>query len=463
MKNVLLVGSGRAALLFAALAVRSGGSHAAEVPTAEQMWAIIQQQQKTIEELKAKLETTEGTVQATRKEVAETGKRVEETDQKVEATVEKVEEAAAKPPAASWVERTHVGGYGELHYNNWENDEAKTEKDEVDFHRFVLYLAHDFNDWIHFYSEIEIEHALVGDDDSGAFNSGQNNKPGEVELEQAYLELDIHENQSLRAGLQLLPVGILNETHEPNTFYGVERNLVETNIIPSTWWEAGLGVHGELLPSAFPGLSYNLLLHSGLQVATTGANAFRVRQGRQKVAEAPAADPAFTGQLKYTGIPGVEVGFTGQYQSDVTSSTLADDNISATLFEGHLIATKGPFGLRALAARWDLDDGPAATGPATGPSDGRDVQWGWYVEPSFRFDAPALLPGEAGVFARYSEHDNNAGDAASVDAQISRWDVGLNYWPHPDVVFKFDYQNEESDIASGNNDGFNLGLGYAFF
>ena len=40
----------------------------------------------------------------------------------------------------------------------------------------------------------------------------------------------------------LVPVGFLNEVHEPPTFYGVERNPVEKNVIPTTWWEGGIGI-----------------------------------------------------------------------------------------------------------------------------------------------------------------------------------------------------------------------------
>ena len=120
--------------------------------------------------------------------------------------------------------KTVIGGYGELHYNNIEDTES------IDFHRFVLFFGHEFTESIRFFSEFELEHALSGD-----------GKPGEVELEQAYIEMDLTESTTLKTGLFLVPVGIINETHEPPTFYGVERNPVEKNIIPATWWEAGAG------------------------------------------------------------------------------------------------------------------------------------------------------------------------------------------------------------------------------
>ena len=243
----------------------------------------------------------------------------------------------------------------------------------------------------------------------------------------------------------LVPVGILNETHEPNTFYGTERNAVEKNIIPSTWWEAGVAFSGELSH----GFSYDLALHSGLDVSKEGTvTSFKIRDGRQKVAEAQANDLAYTGRVKWTGMPGVELAATMQYQEDMTQGNIADSD-GGTLFETHAVIERGPFGLRALYAQWDLDgDAPKVAG--------YDEQDGWYVEPSFRINE------HFGVFARYSEWDNQAGDS-SIESEFEQIDLGVNWWPHKNVVVKADYQwqDAESDSAKELN-GFNLGIGYEF-
>ncbi len=405
-------------------------TQAADVPTPEEMWKIIQEQQKEIERLRNKLEHTEQKVEAT-------GEMLEQTETQV-----------SKTP--SWTERTKIGGYGELHYNNLENDTRDTTFDQVDFHRFVLYFGHHFTDRIRFFSEVELEHGLSGDDEEG-----------ELELEQAYIDFDVTDRNTVRTGLYLVPVGILNETHEPTTFYGVERNPVETNIIPTTWWEAAIGAYGEIAP----GWNYDLMVGSGLDTPTSGDKAFLIRDGRQKVSKASANDGAVTGRIRYTGIPGVELAVTGQYQMDVTQGV---EDIGATLFSAHAIAQRGPFSFRALYARWDLEDGDPGIGPKSGPVPGRDVQDGWYVEPAYRFGVPGPLPGDLGVFARYNEWNNRAGrSGTSASKQLN---LGFNYWPHPDVVFKFDYQNQrgnaEDDLGDGaspgKGDGFNLGLGYVF-
>ena len=234
--------------------------------------------------------------------------------------------------------RTSIGGYGELHYNNLSADDPSRDVEEIDFHRFVLFVGHEFNDRISFFSELEVEHSLAGD-----------GKPGEVELEQAYINFALNDNLAAQGGLFLLPVGILNETHEPPTFYGVERNDVESIIIPSTWWEAGGGLSGNLAN----GLSWNAALHSGLAMPTSGGSAFRVRSGRQKVAEAFASDFASTFRLRYTGIPGLELSASYQYQSD--PSQVAGDGLdSGRLISAHAIYQLGRFSLRALYAGWSF-------------------------------------------------------------------------------------------------------------
>ncbi len=323
---------------------------------------------------------------------------------------------------------TTVGGYGELHYNNL-SDGAGNDKKVLDLHRFVIFVNHEFNDDIRFFSEFEIEHAFISDNNDG---SGKTS-PGEVEVEQAYVQFDIGENSNINAGVFLIPVGILNETHEPPTFYGVERNPVEKNIIPVTWWEGGAMLSGNY----DSGFSYDIALTSGLDGGTS------IRGGRQKTGKASAENLAATGRVKYTGVAGLEVAATLQYQDDMTQDD-TDDVGSATLIETHARWNIADFTLTGLYARWDIDGDGATTAQ-------KDVQDGAYLEASYKI-TPAW-----GVFVRQNEWDN--GGTAS-DTSKSQTDVGVNFWPHEDVVIKADYQ-AQNNIA-GDFDGFNLGIGYQF-
>jgi len=412
----------------------------AKPPSMEEMWEIIQQQQQVIADLKERLDDTD-------QRVAVNEEKTEETAEEVEAAAEAFETAQTASSGSSWVDRTSIGGYGELHYNNLSDDNdtvgGDNSLDRVDFHRFVLYFGHEFTDNIRMFSEIELEHAVSGDGESG-----------EVELEQAWIEMDINDSHRFRAGVDILPIGILNVTHEPNTFYGVERNKVETEIIPATWWEAGLGFNGEIAP----GWNYDIVAHGGLLSPTTGSSTLRPRSGRSKVSEADDQDIAFTGRLRYTGMPGLEVGLSGQYQSDMTGTADSFD-VDATLFEGHIdYKHASGFGLRALYSRWDID-------APTGITYTQSSIDGWYLEPAYRFNAPGFIPGEIGIFTRYAEWDAR-GQGTVPDGtyvQYESWNVGTNWWPHPNVAFKFDYQNESGDNRAGViHDGFNLALGYEF-
>ena len=381
-------------------------------------------------ELLEKLDSMQQQIDELRRQLAEAQEKTTETDARVEAVAEAIE---STPPRAAKASKTTIGGYGELHYNNLDADDPSRDVEMLDLHRFVLFFGHEFNDRTRFYSEVEVEHALV---------AGEDDAPGEVEIEQAYVEFDLRQDLYARAGVFLIPVGILTETHEPTTFYGVERNDVESIIVPSTWWEGGAGLTGRF----GSGWNWDLAYTSGLAIATTGSDAFRVRSGRQKVAEAHASDGAITGRLRYVGIPGLQAALTVQYQID--PSQVPNDGLdSGTLVEAHIDYQRKGFGLRALYARWDF------TGEAVEAA-GADRQTGWYIEPSYR------LNDQIGFYTRYENVD-----AARASDKFDQWELGLNWWPTENVVIKFDYRDRSHDLGSesGRNfTGFDIGFGYAF-
>lgn len=372
--------------------------------------------------------------------------KVENTEQQIAnntAAVEVVSENyEVVGNAAEWFNNTTIGGYGELHYQNRSYESGKSHKEEVDFHRFVLFFGHEFTDDLRFFSELELEHSISGD-----------GKAGEIELEQAFLEYDFNENASAKAGLFLMPVGILNETHEPNTFYGVERNEVEKQIIPTTWWEAGIGgsYHFD------NGFSFDAVLSSGLDIDSTGGKAYSIRSGRGKVSKQKANDPIIAFRGKYTGIPGLELAGTILHQTDLGQSDNPSGSSiavgSGTLYETHAIYSKtigpGTFTGRALYSRWEIDvNDPMQLAAKT--------QSGWYVEPSYRI--PTSI-GDIGVFSRFQKLDYYSGSAKNYDI----WEAGANWWVHENVVLKANYIYKEDTVVDNNDEsGFDLGIGYQF-
>jgi hypothetical protein len=407
----------------------------------QELWQILQAQQERIRQLEQESASA-------REQLSDTDARLESNEQQVVETSRQIDavseytESLTSAAGASWTEKTQLGGYGELHYNNLSADDSKYDKKEIDIHRFVIYLNHQFNDRLRLYSELELEHSIAGDDQNG-----------EIELEQAYLQYDLDDRHQINGGLFLVPVGILNETHEPNTFYGVERNDVESIIIPTTWWEGGAAVGGRYSN----GLAWDFATTSGLAIPANAFNSdgssnkdqYRIRSGRQKVSEANANDLAYTGRIKYTGITGLELASTYQYQTD--ASQVSGDGLDAgQLLSAHAIFQHGLFTLRALYAGWHFD------GDAVEAADA-DTQTGWYAEPSLKF-----RPGnyDVGIYARYEVLD-----AYRAEDQFNEWQTGVNYWPVENVVLKFDYRDRNYDLTAARGrdfNGFDLGMGYVF-
>ncbi len=427
-KSLLSGGRCRIAVGTALLAGMLGLAPSSNAQTIEELAAEMRAMKERITELEAKLEAAEAKADAAEQNAA-TAVQVAASSAPAAASAPLLDEKGivvegdvplpVMPPQNGWWNKTSIGGYGEMHL-------TLGDKEQIDFHRFVLFVDHEFDDRVRLVTELELEHSLAGD---GA--------PGEVELEQAYVELDLGSGYAARAGLFLVPVGIINEYHEPPTFFGTERNFVETEILPSTWWEGGVGLNKKF----DNGLAFDLSAHSGLDMPASGDNAFRIRSGRQKVAEAPAGDWATTFNVEYVGIPGLGVGGSVQYQSDVTQTTSNEDN-AAWLAETHVDWQMGGFGLRALYGYWDI------SGP-TPALLGVDQQHGFYLEPSYTF---ATSFGDLGIFARWSQLE-----AQRLDTNI--YDVGFNFWPTQNVVFKADYTRIED---STDEDLINVGVGFQF-
>jgi hypothetical protein len=155
-------------------------------------------------------------------------------------------------------ERTTIGGYGEVHYTNATGPDTPG---QVNVRRFVVFLSHAFSERIAFRSELELEDAKIEGGEEG----------GEVALEQLYVDYTLSPAATIRAGLVLPPIGIINEVHEPPTFNGVERPSFDRNVIPSTWRDIGVGLVGTLPGSS--GLNYRVYLLNGLGAHPSGTAA----------------------------------------------------------------------------------------------------------------------------------------------------------------------------------------------
>ena len=363
--------------------------------------------------------------------------------------------ATAMAPAAPTAERaagpaTVLTSYGEIYYNR---PTRATEKTVADLRRFVLGFQHRFDEKTKVVAELEVEHAVTSASD-----------PGEVALEQAYVERQITPRIAMRAGLFLMPAGLLNENHEPTAFYGVERNFVETAIIPSTWREGGVQLASTL--------DNGLTLQGGVSTsfdltkwdaASTDGKASPLGSIHQEMALAKSHDLGLFGAANWRGVPGLLLGgsvFTGQ-----ATHAQAAASARVTLWDLHARWTPGRWDFSTLYARGSISNTAALNAALVGnPTLIPKSFDGYYAQAAYKawsMEDYALLP-----FVRWEQFNTAKAyadlgpgltpDAARAEQVIT---VGANLLVGQGVVLKADYQRfrENSD-----QNRFNLGLGWSF-
>ncbi len=362
-------------------------------------------------------------------------------------------------PAASKVYGTErglsIGGYGEGFYRNKIGDESDTDRDDSDFLRFVMYIGYKFTDSIVFNSEIEFEHASTGE-------------TGSVSVELATLDFFWKPEINFRAGLLLVPMGFVNEIHEPPFFYGVQRPETERRILPSTWRENGVGIFGQIGET----LEYRSYVITGFDA--TGFSDAGIRGGRQKGSRALAEDLAWVTRFDWTPdlVPGLQLGGSFYFgDSGQDSETAVGDVPDARLWiaEGHLQYRNGPFHTRALFAYSQLSDtrdlnialSRARDEPIAEKALGGYAEVAYDIWPTiFGNESKALEP-----FLRveYVDTQYEVPSGFSPNRRNSYWvyTPGINFYPHPNVVLKLEYRNFNTRGGT-RPDELSLGMGFAF-
>lgn len=355
--------------------------------------------------------------------------------------------------------QTKLYGYGELHYNDYEGKRSVSGGRgdvgaQLELHRFVIGIGHEFNDWISFRGEIDLEHAFR-----------------EPYVEYAYIEFRLNQALAIRTGSLLLPIGFMNEVHEPPTFYSVERPDVENRVIPTTWPEGGVGFLGNVVP----GLRYKLYIVSGLDAQAgfngtanfaTGFSAGNgLRGGRNKAADAPAQDKAVVGRLEYTGFPGLKLG-TSAYRGEADQGKIPGADVTVLLLEADAQVRIGGFEARGVYAQIDIGDVEAlnaakAIAAGSNASIGEEI-YGWYGELAYHL---ILGNHELVPFVRHERFNTQdavpTGFTANPVNDVKVWTGGLAYFPHGQVVAKADYQGREDGTGSHSRQ-YNLGIGWMF-
>ncbi|HVW70259.1 MAG TPA: porin [Steroidobacteraceae bacterium] len=383
---------------------------------------------------------------------------------------------------ASFAQNVKLWGYGEVYYTDPVHDRQRA---QADLARAVFGIGYSFDSRTEFNSEYEVEHAVASSSDVGEF-----------EVEQFYVDHQINDAVAVRGGLFLMPFGFLNEHHEPTNFYGVQRNFVETLIIPSTWREGGLNFHGDTQS----GFGWNVGVTTGfdlskwdfapeyppyttaLELEDTGSAPLQATH--QELALANAHDLSQYVALSYFGVPGLTVG--GAISTGKAVSVAAPPNAPiagsqrVTLWEGHVRWTPDKFDLSALYARGTISNLAATNASNPGsPNPIPSSFYGYYLQAAYdiwQHNEYRLSP-----FARWEVYNLGASYAGTLGPDIPSgeipltgapgdyglwprnedrvWTVGANLYVTPHVVLKVDYQHFQ---INDNFTRFDLGLGLNF-
>jgi hypothetical protein len=364
---------------------------------------------------------------------------------------QKQQNAAQRILSGNYGKAVTVGGYGEMLYNQPEGDNGT-----LDVQRLVMLFGYKFDDKIQFVTEIEFEHVQ------------------EVYVEQAFINYNLANNVNLRGGLMLVPMGIINEFHEPTTFNGTNRPSMDKSIVPTTWRELGVGVSGKFNDLS---LGYQAYIFNGFKSVTSDENgiltggllggANGLRGGRQKGIESTINSPNLSLKFDYYGLPGLRLGLSGYF-----GKTQAPDDID--MIDGadvglSMIGLDARYAYRKFMARGQYIianiSGSKEYNALTGQNLGSQLS-GYYIEGAYN-----LLPSQNAqklfAFARYENYDTHAKvDAISENLGYDRTDItlGVTYHLTSGVVAKADYQFKDNAALSSKDvpNQLNFGLGVWF-
>lgn len=356
-------------------------------------------------------------------------------------------------------DRLTIGGYGQIDYNQL-LDNGSYNNGGLDVHRLVLMFGYKFNAKTQFITEIEVEHVK------------------EVFVEQAFLQYEILPWLKLRGGLMLIPMGIINEYHEPSTFNGVERPNLDKYIVPSTWREIGAGFTGTF-PSA--ALSYQLYVVNGFNgynegPTLSGSNGFR--KGRQKGAESIVKSPNLTFKLNYFGLPGLQLGLSGYFgktqsslfgaidKSDMQAVAAADSSVVGL----SMLGVDARYQLGGLQLRGQANLGLVSDSDIynefTGSDLGKSIG-GWYLELSYDLlHKVESIESELIPFIRYEQYSTHYSTEGptSVNPLYQRSDLslGLGWRLTRGAMFKADFQWFGDKGTGDSRKQFNAGVAVWF-
>lgn len=357
--------------------------------------------------------------------------------------------------------RVSMGMYAEIDYNQQFGDTVR-HPGKLDVHRLVLLFAYKFTNRATFVTEIEVEHV------------------SEIYIEQAFLNVKVNDKLNVKGGLLLVPMGIINEYHEPTIRNGVERPNVDKYIVPTTWREIGLGISGNFNNAS---IAYQLYMVNGF-LGYNGEGKFRgvdgYRKGRQKGAESVISSPNLSAKIDYYGIPGLKMGLAGYFGKSQTtayaninpSDSYLMESADSTVVNIAMVGLDARYRYKSLTARGQFiysSNGNTGAYNAFNNKDLGAALLGFYFEAGYDF-WPLIANNtkhQLTVFGRFEKYNTQEKmvDQSLLNEAYNRSDfvTGLGFWISPGAVVKADYQmimNQSPNSTAVNM--FNMGIGIWF-
>jgi hypothetical protein len=364
--------------------------------------------------------------------------------------------------------RTVIGSYGEFALEYLSVGPDTPFDGTATVRRLVLFVAHNFSDDFRGYVEAEWENAIACSTCNGS-----------VEIEQAFVDWRVlGDDLSLRAGLVLVPMGIINQWHEPPVYHGVARPRFDQLVIPSTWRELGIGIYGTFLELG----RYELYLMTPLDVVELGPAG--LVNTRTIGSLTPMNGFMFTGRAEVEPLLGVVFGFSAVagdlgggnrfFREDMSPKSL---NLPIFGFEADARWRRSGLEARVVAATFLLpesgalltarrSDGslyfpdPSASGVPPTRIAGAYAEVAYDVLRVFAETEHALLP-----FVRLEWYDTQSavpdGYARDPRFGVVETTFGLTYRPIAQVVFKMDYALRDRRLGLDEKQ-LSFGFGYMF-
>lgn len=350
-----------------------------------------------------------------------------------------------------------MGAYGEVQYEQPFGNNTKY-NGAMDAERMVLLFGYKFDSKTSFISEIEIEHIK------------------EVYLEQAFLNYQAKPWLNVQAGLLLIPMGLMNEYHEPTIFNGVNRPTIANALYPSTWREIGAGFAGNIPNAA---LRYQLYAVNGPMGYNNGAKLDGnkpLRGARQKGAQVTMTAPDLSAKINYYGIKGFDIGLAGYFgttESNLYSNIDRDSAAQLATADSSVIGIQ-MVGLdfryqsKKFQAKGELFYSTFSNTDAYNTFTNRDLGssiFGYYGELGYDISSILGMKKKLVPFVRYSEYNThqsvNSGMIANKAYDRTVLTTGFSFFLNQSVVVKADYQNF-SDAINNQQHQFNTGIGFWF-